>query len=355
MLSSTLASIPTPAPALVTELILAVVALLVGTLIGYLLAALRTRKEVASAEDELERAKAKASAIVSEAKATAKEELLKMRDDFETSTKETRREVQKLEDRLANRESNLDRKSDMLEERSRELEKREEALRASQEKLASRNAELDEMLGKQVAELERVAGLTREEARDQLLGCLEESLEADRAALIRRYQEESRQKVIEEGQEIMVTAMQRYAGDCTYERTTSTIPLPSDEMKGRIIGREGRNIRAIEAATGVSILIDDTPEGRGHQLLRSRPPRGRAAGHGEPHLRRAHPSEPDRGNGREDDQGGGQRDPEGRPGRHRQGGRHQAARQHHQAHRPPEVPATASPRTCSCTPWRSPA
>ncbi|MBT3288215.1 MAG: ribonuclease Y [Victivallales bacterium] len=249
-----------PIPAGITEVVIPVVTLLAGALVGYLLSALRNRKEVASAEGELKAAQTQARAIVSEAKASAKEELLKMRDDFEKSTKDTRREVQKLEGRIANRESNLDRKSDMLEDRSRELEKREDSLRASQDRLASRNTELDELVGKQVTELERVASLTRDEARDQLLSCLEETLEADRAALIRRYQEESRQKVMEEGQEIMVTAMQRYAGDCTYERTTSTIPLPSDEMKGRIIGREGRNIRAIEAATGVSILIDDTPE-----------------------------------------------------------------------------------------------
>jgi ribonuclease Y len=237
-----------------------IVALLAGALVGYLIAALRNRTQVASAEEELSRAQTKAEAILSEAKASAKEELLKSRDEFEKSTRDTRREMQKIEERLSNRESNLDRKSDMLEERSRELEKREDRLRESEDRVKARNAELDEQMGKQVAELERVASLTREEAREQLLSCLEETLEADRAALIRRYQEEGRQRIIEEGQEIMVTAMQRYAGDCTYERTTSTIPLPSDEMKGRIIGREGRNIRAIEAATGVSVLIDDTPE-----------------------------------------------------------------------------------------------
>ncbi|MDX9978507.1 MAG: ribonuclease Y, partial [Lentisphaeria bacterium] len=243
----------------VLVLILAV-ALLVGALVGFALSLLRSRKEVASAEEELQRAKIKAEAILNEAKANAKEELLRSRDEFEKSTRDTRREMQKIEDRLSTRETNLDRKSDSLEERSRELDKRDERLRATEDRLKARNEELDELVGKQVAELERVAGLSRDEAREQLLRCLEDSLEADRAALIRRFQEESAQRIMEEGQEIMVTAMQRYAGDCTYERTTSTLPLPNDEMKGRIIGREGRNIRAIEAATGVSLLIDDTPE-----------------------------------------------------------------------------------------------
>lgn len=243
-----------------TVLMMVVAALLLGALLGYLLSTLRGRKEVASAEEELSRAQTKAEAILSEAKAAAKDELLKSRDEFEKSTRDARREQQKTEDRLSTRESNLDRKSDALDERSRELDKREERLRTADDQIKVRNEELNQLMGKQVTELERVAGLTREEARDQLLRCLEDTLEADRAALIRRFQEESRQRVMEEGQEIMVTAMQRYAGDCTYERTTCTIPLPSDEMKGRIIGREGRNIRAIEAATGVSLLIDDTPE-----------------------------------------------------------------------------------------------
>ena len=105
-----------------------------------------------------------------------------------------------------------------------------------------------------------MAGLSQEEARELLLQRLTESLEAERGVLIRRFQEENKQRLLEDAQEIMITAMQRYAGDCTYERTTSTIPLPNEEMKGRIIGREGRNIRTIEAATGVNVLIDDTPE-----------------------------------------------------------------------------------------------
>lgn len=260
-LQSSLA-LPLPATdvALPILILILVVALVLGAVVGFALSLLRNRQEVASAEDELQRAQIKAEAILSEAKANAKEELLRSRDDFEKSTRETRRELQKVEDRLSTREANLDRKSDSLEERSRELDKREERLRASEDRLKARNEELDGLVGKQVAELERVAGLSREEAREQLLHCLEDSLEADSAALIRRFQEESAQRIMEEGQEIMITAMQRYAGDCTYERTTSTIPLPSDEMKGRIIGREGRNIRAIEAATGVSLLIDDTPE-----------------------------------------------------------------------------------------------
>ena len=112
----------------------------------------------------------------------------------------------------------------------------------------------------QLAELEKIAGLSQDEAREQLLSRLEEQLEAERGTIIRRFQEENRQKLQEDAQEIMVHAMQRYSGDCAYERTTSTIPLPNEDMKGRIIGREGRNIRTIEAATGVNVLIDDTPE-----------------------------------------------------------------------------------------------
>ena len=169
-------------------------------------------------------------------------------------------ELAKTEARLAQKEDNVDNKLTQLQERLSDLDRREAESRQKTEQLARREQELQQLANRQMEELQRIAGLTLDEAKKQLLTQLEGTLQTERAQLIRRYQEDNRQTLATEGQKIMVEAMQRYAGDCTYERTTSLVPLPNDEMKGRIIGREGRNIRTIESATGASVLIDDTPQ-----------------------------------------------------------------------------------------------
>jgi len=239
---------------------LVVVTLLLGMVVGYLIRTLIYRNQYGKISDMSKTAEREAEAILKQARIDAKEILLKSRDEFEQSTERRRGELQKLDERLTSREASLDRKSDQIEQRGVDLDRREKELRRSQESLAEQQKVLDEKTARQVAELERISGLSREEASRQLLDQLADSLETERGALIRRFQEENRQRLEQEAQEVIVTAMQRYAGDCSYERTTSTIPLPSEEMKGRIIGREGRNIRTIEAATGASVLIDDTPE-----------------------------------------------------------------------------------------------
>ncbi len=238
-------------------------------LVCVMIANKKTRQEadkalLAKANEEADLIKQKANLeaenIVKEAKIKAKEELIKTRDQFEKDTAERRKEIQRSENRIASKEENLDKKQNQLDAKVAEMDAREKEVKEQLEHMKAKEAQLDEKLSVQLVELERIAGLTQEEAQAQLLAKLEETLESERGVLIRRFQEENRQKLIQDGQEIMINAMQRYAGDCAYERTTSTIPLPNDEMKGRIIGREGRNIRTIEAATGVNILIDDTPE-----------------------------------------------------------------------------------------------
>lgn len=219
---------------------------------------------LAQAREEAELIRQKASLeaenITKEARIKAKEELIATRDEFEASTKQRRKEMQKAEERLTAKEDNVDKKLEQLEQRSADLETREKELRGQTDALKVKKDELEVKIGQQLQELERVAGLSQDEAKRQLLARLEESLETERGTLIHRFQEENKQMLVQEAQEVMITAMQRYAGDCAYERTTSTIPLPNEDMKGRIIGREGRNIRTIEAATGVNVLIDDTPE-----------------------------------------------------------------------------------------------
>ncbi|MBO4345044.1 MAG: ribonuclease Y, partial [Victivallales bacterium] len=218
----------------------------------------KTILKKANEEAELIRRQAKLEAEDSMIK--AKEELIRMRDQFEKDSADRRKELQKLENRLNSKEENLDKRQEQMDAKTSEVEAKERDIKGRLEALKNKEAALNEKLGRQLEELERISGLTKEEAKGQLLEKLEETLENERGVLIRRYQEENRQRLMEDGQKIMINAMQRYAGDCAYERTTYTIPLPNEEMKGRIIGREGRNIRTIEAATGVNVLIDDTPE-----------------------------------------------------------------------------------------------
>ena len=228
--------------------------------LGYLLKTMFTRKAEQSAAQLTANAKRDAEAIVKEAKIAARDELLRSKDEFEKATRERRVEIQKIEERLTGREANIERKVDLIESRLTDLDKRESRLRQQEEEVREQSTKLSQLRTQEMQELERIAGLSKDQAREQFMTRLASELEGERGALIRRFQEEAKQECEREGHEVMITAMERYAGDCAYERTTSTIPLPTDEMKGRIIGREGRNIRAIEAATGVSVLIDDTPE-----------------------------------------------------------------------------------------------
>ena len=254
------------------EIVLVIVLVVTVAVFGLAAMLLRQRRTsggggdslLAQAREEAELIRQKASLeaenIVKEARIKAKEELIASRDEFEVSTKQRRKELQKAEERLTAKEDNVDKKLEQLDQRTAQLENRDKELRAQYDALKVKKDELEVKIGQQIQELERVAGLSQDEAKRQLLARLEESLETERGTLIHRYQEENKQLLMQEAQEVMITAMQRYAGDCAYERTTSTIPLPNEDMKGRIIGREGRNIRTIEAATGVNVLIDDTPE-----------------------------------------------------------------------------------------------
>ena len=214
----------------------------------------------AEAEKDANMIREKADLEAEKTRNRAAEQRIAAKEKFDNEVSERRRELQRSEERLTAKEDNVDKKMEQLETRISDLDRRDKELRNRQEKLNADQAALAAKAQQQLKELERISGMSQDEARDILLARLEECLEQDRGTLIRRFQEENKQKLQADALEIMVNAMQRYAGDCAYERTTSTIPLPNEDMKGRIIGREGRNIRTIEAATGVNVLIDDTPE-----------------------------------------------------------------------------------------------
>ena len=188
-----------------------------------------------------------------EALLEAKEENLKARNELEKETKERRAEVQRYERRILSKEESLDKKAEAMERKESSLASREESLK-------KRTAEVEELFAKEQEELEKISGLTSEQAKEYLLKSVEEDVKHDTAKLIKELESKAKEEADKKAKEYVVTAIQRCAADHVAETTVSVVQLPSDEMKGRIIGREGRNIRTLETMTGVELIIDDTPE-----------------------------------------------------------------------------------------------
>ena len=188
-----------------------------------------------------------------EALLEAKEENLKAKNDLDKEIKERRAEVQRYERRVLSKEENLDKKADAMEKKEASLASKEESLR-------KRTAEVEELFAKEQEELEKISGLTSEQAKEYLLKSVEEDVKHDTAKLIKELESKAKEEADKKAKEYVVTAIQRCAADHVAETTVSVVQLPSDEMKGRIIGREGRNIRTLETMTGVELIIDDTPE-----------------------------------------------------------------------------------------------
>ena len=222
----------------------------------------RLQKDAAnkSADKIREEAKREAEHTLREARVSAKSEVLKMRDECEAELKERRKEQSNVERRLTQREEALDKRMESLDAKIKSVEQQEKTNAQLQERLTVKEQEMQKNISRQIDELQRIAEMDRNTAREQLLEKMRNEIRNETGTMIHSMVEEARERAEREARQILTYAIQRYASDCTYERTTATIPLPNDELKGRIIGREGRNIRALEAATGVNILIDDTPE-----------------------------------------------------------------------------------------------
>ncbi len=208
----------------------------------------------------IEEARKDADNIRKEASLQAKDTILQAKTESENEARELRREIQAQEKRLLQKEEHLDRKVGQVDAREEELLKRERGVAQQEERLAARDRELDELVRQQGEKLESIAGMTAQEAKQHLIHTMESEARHDAARMVKQIEEEARERADKKAKEILALAIQRYAGDFVAEKTVSVVPLPSDEMKGRIIGREGRNIRAIEAATGIDLIIDDTPE-----------------------------------------------------------------------------------------------
>ena len=236
----------------------------IGIVCGYYVHVLLAKLTAASSEKKarltLEDAKRDAENTLREAKLQARDEVIRAREAFETEIQSRRHEQLALEERLSQRETNLDRKVGMLDRKELALEEKLQQLELQKEGLKKREEELNALLAQERERLQQVAAMSQEEARKTIMQRVEEELKFETGNLIRHMQDEARATAEEQAREIITLAVERYAADQVHEVTTSSVALPNDEMKGRIIGREGRNIRAFEAATGVNILIDDTPE-----------------------------------------------------------------------------------------------
>ncbi|RQW85565.1 MAG: ribonuclease Y [Geobacter sp.] len=245
-------------------ILLILVALGVGFFVGNFLRKKLSGSLVAKAENSAERiledARRESETILKEASLQAKDAVYQAKAEFERESKDKRRDLQSLERRIQQKEENLDKKVLLFDQRDAEFFKKEQSFNARDQAFAQKEEKLNQMIEEERQTLERISGLTSEEAKKVLMETLENEAKQDAAKRIKAIEEEARETADKKSKEILSLAIQRYAGEYVAEKTVSVVALPSDEMKGRIIGREGRNIRALEAATGIDLIIDDTPE-----------------------------------------------------------------------------------------------
>lgn len=238
--------------------------LIIGAVVGYFIRKSIAEAKIAgaknAAEHILEDAKREADALKKEALLEAKDDIHKFRTEAERDIRELRSEFQKQENRLLQKEENLDRKGDTLDKRELVLEKKEDSLNKRQQHIEEMESKVDELVNAQQRELEHISSLTRDEAKSIILERVEKELSHDIAYMIKESENRAKEEADKKAKSILSLAIQRCAADHVAETTVSVVNLPNDEMKGRIIGREGRNIRTLETLTGIDLIIDDTPE-----------------------------------------------------------------------------------------------
>jgi ribonucrease Y len=244
-------------------LVVGVVALIAGAAIGFgiarSLAAKRSRQSQDEGKSLLEKARREADAILKEAKVTAKEEAIQAREAFEKETTQTREELRERERTAVKREDSLEAKMDTLTRKEKTVEAGEKRVADAEKALKTQQTELEQVIADEKRTLQKISGMDEAQARAMLLERMEGEVQHEMAALIQRSSEQTQETVDQKARELLAGAIQRLASDFTAEVTVGTVDIPNDEMKGRIIGREGRNIRAFERVTGVDVIVDDTP------------------------------------------------------------------------------------------------
>lgn len=242
----------------------AIVALIIGLLVGYFIRKISDERRIDGAKNNasviLEDAIKQADTLKREALFEAKEENLKYRNEVELELKDRRNEITRNENRLIQKEDNLDQKSNLLDKRELNLETREQEYKEKVDVLSEKEQEVDQLIEQQKVELERVSGMSRDQAKEIILAETEEQLSQELAVMVRDSEQKAKDEAKRLSKQILLQAMQKTSTDVVTDNSISVISLPNDEMKGRIIGREGRNIRSFESMTGIDLIIDDTPD-----------------------------------------------------------------------------------------------
>ena len=242
------------------SILMFVLGLIVGAGVLIFINYLKIKNSGNKAELIIEKAKKDSEKIKRDYLFEAKEEAHKLKLDIEKEVKEKKNEIKESEDRLLQRENNIDRRDLALQNRENSLEERENNLIDKQKKIQEATDEMENIKKEQLEKLENISKFTKEQAKDAIMKDVEEKMDKEIALYIKEREADAKLEVDDKARELLVNSMQKYAADITNEQTVSVISLPSDEMKGRSIGREGRNIRTIESVTGVDLIIDDTPE-----------------------------------------------------------------------------------------------
>jgi len=246
------------------QLLLLFFGFIIGLLIAYMLKGILLRQKINNVENEaakiLDDAHRRSETVLKEAKVEAKDRLFKMKAQFDADTQDTRNELKKFEKRLMQKEENLERKVEKIDQRNNEVIQKEKHYNKKVSEIEKKDKQLSDLIKDQKTYLEKISGLTADQAKELLIKNMENEARFEGARIIKRIETETTEEADKKAKKIIATAIQRYASDYVAEHTVSVVQLPNDDMKGRIIGREGRNIRALEAATGIDLIIDDTPE-----------------------------------------------------------------------------------------------
>ena len=244
----------------IISILLVVVGLLVGAFIMIIVNKLKVSAAQKEADKLIQDAKKEAEKAKRDGILELKEESYKLKNQTDAEIKEKKKELNELSQRIDNREKSLDKRDELLTEREKNLDQKDKDLLAQQKEIQEKDAKMESIIKEQIALLEKISGFSKEKARETILKKVEDEMGKEISIYLKEREDAAKLEADRKAKELIVSSMQRYSSDVTSEQTVSTVELPNDEMKGRIIGREGRNIRTIEAVTGVDLIIDDTPE-----------------------------------------------------------------------------------------------
>ena len=245
---------------ILVPVLLLILGLFVGAIITFVITMLKKKSEEKSALNIIEKAKKDAEKAKRDALLEAKEETYKLKLETDKEIKEKKQELKENEERILQRENNIDRRDNLLQSREQMLNEKENDIIKKQKDIQKLEEKAENVIKEQIEKLEKISGFSKKHAKEEIMKQVEASMSQEIASYIKEKEAEAKMEVDKKAKSLLVDAMQKYASDVTNEQTVSVITLPNDDMKGRIIGREGRNIRTIEAVTGVDLIIDDTPE-----------------------------------------------------------------------------------------------